>query len=304
MFLFVILSKLDIFLCFWDEKGLNRLFQELSFSKNLIEQPRIKRLKNIDLLHELPLYNDLNIEKISKVLIGYARSYTEITDLKDPLIQLEATKSSIKYLFEDLLHEIKGFKCQITVKMLLTKHKEMEIQNLLLFILILLLKWRNNEGSDYVIELTEADYVNISVFSPLSGSTYIKLPNKLRNPMKGLINIKNNDTKCFLSYHIRHLHALKIHPERITKVYENMVNNLDYKGIKFAVSKKNYCKIERKNNICINAFCYENDWVYPVHVSDHLKAYWLWIYSWWQTEIVTLCPYQRFQQIYAQYDKQ
>ena len=38
-----------------------------------------------------------------------------------------------------------------------------------------------------------------------------------------------------------------------------MANDVDYKDIKFPVSKKNYKKIERKNNICINVFSYEND---------------------------------------------
>ena len=49
------------------------------------------------------------------------------------------------------------------------------------------------------------------------GSTYIELPDKLKIPMKGLINIKNNDNKCFLWCHIRHLNLVKSHPERITK---------------------------------------------------------------------------------------
>ena len=35
----------------------------------------------------------------------------EIIDSKDPLVQLEASKSSIKYLFKEVLFEIKGFKC-------------------------------------------------------------------------------------------------------------------------------------------------------------------------------------------------
>ena len=38
-----------------------------------------------------------------------------------------------------------------------------------------------------------------------------------------------------------------------------MVNDLDYKDIKFHVSKNYYCKTEKKKNICINIFCYEND---------------------------------------------
>ena len=47
-----------------------------------------------------------------------------------------------------------------------------------------------------------------------------------------------------------------------------MVNDLDCVDIKFPVSKKDYCKIEQKNSICINVFYYENDLVYPVHISD------------------------------------
>ena len=43
---------------------------------------------------------------------------------KDPLAQLEASKLSIEDLFRDLLNETNGFKYQITVKCLLSKHKE------------------------------------------------------------------------------------------------------------------------------------------------------------------------------------
>ena len=51
---------------FWDEKEAERLFQELPIYKVLIEKPRVKLLKNIDFLYELPLYDELSIEKISK----------------------------------------------------------------------------------------------------------------------------------------------------------------------------------------------------------------------------------------------
>ena len=77
------------------------------------------------------------------------------------------------------------------------------------------------------------------------GSTYIELPDKLKNPMKDLINIKNNENKCSLWCHIRHLNPLKIHPKRITKVDKKMINDLDYAGIMFPVSRKDYSRIER-----------------------------------------------------------
>ena len=47
-----------------------------------------------------------------------------------------------------------------------------------------------------------------------------------------------------------------------------MVNDLDYEGIKFSVSKKDFKKIEQEDKICINVFCYENGLTYPVHISD------------------------------------
>ena len=47
----------------------------------------------------------------------------EIIEKKDPIVQLEASKSSIKDLLNDLLNETKGFKYQITVKVLFKKYK-------------------------------------------------------------------------------------------------------------------------------------------------------------------------------------
>ena len=57
----------------------------------------------------------------------------------------------------------------------------------------------------------------------------------------------------------------RIHPERITKADNKMVNDLDYADIKLSASKKDHSRTEPKNNICVNVFCYENDLVYPVY---------------------------------------
>ena len=61
-----------------------------------------------------------------------------------------------------------------------------------------------------VVVLIESQYINISTYRPLTGSYYIKLPFGLRNPKKRLMNIKNNDYKCFLWCHIRHINPVKI----------------------------------------------------------------------------------------------
>ena len=140
-------------------------------------------------------------------------------------------------MFGDLLNETKGFKYQFTVKGLLKKYKsngdiefarvyfnseaktvinhKFRLENSFQKYLYLIDVWIN-KGSGWIVESIESQYINISTYRPLSVS-YISLPEKLQNPRKSLINIKNKDKKCFLWCHFRHLNPSKEHPERIKK---------------------------------------------------------------------------------------
>ena len=92
-------------------------FKELPFYNKPIKKPKVKRLKDIDQLIELPFYEQLDVIKTDEAFSGYAMSYkVQIVERKDPIVQLKASKLSIKNLFSDLLNETKGFKYQITVK--------------------------------------------------------------------------------------------------------------------------------------------------------------------------------------------
>ena len=107
-------------------------FKELPFYNKPIEKPKVKRLKNIDRLAELPFYEQLSVIKTDQAFKGYAMSYkVEIIERKDPIVQLEASKSSIKDMFSDLLNETKLLKYQITVKFLLKNTSIMEKLNFL-----------------------------------------------------------------------------------------------------------------------------------------------------------------------------
>ena len=57
--------------------------------------------------------------------------------------------------------------------------------------------WINDE-SGWIIELIESQYINISTYRPLSGSSYMDLPIELKSPRKGLTNIKNKDKNVFM----------------------------------------------------------------------------------------------------------
>ena len=99
----------------------NKLIEKLPFYNKLIEKPKVKYLKNIDQLAEIPFYEQLSVIKVNQTF-RYVMSYkVEIVERKIPIVQLETTKSSIKDLFSDLLNETKGFKYQITIKVLLKK---------------------------------------------------------------------------------------------------------------------------------------------------------------------------------------
>ena len=82
-------------------------FRELPFYNKSIKKPKFKRLKNINRLAELPFYKQLSVIKTDQAFKRYAMSYK--VEIKDPIVQLEASKLSIKDLFSDLLNETKRF---------------------------------------------------------------------------------------------------------------------------------------------------------------------------------------------------
>ena len=81
----------------WDE---SKMFKILSFYNNYIERPKIKKLSNVNLLKELPFYDELDIVKNKTAFSGYDQSYKiEIVDKKDVIAQLKTSKISIENLF-------------------------------------------------------------------------------------------------------------------------------------------------------------------------------------------------------------
>ena len=69
----------------------------VTFYNKPIEKPKVKRLKIIDRLIELPFYEQLSVIKTDQAFSGYAISYKiKIVEGKDPIVQLKASKLSIK----------------------------------------------------------------------------------------------------------------------------------------------------------------------------------------------------------------
>ena len=175
------------------------------------------------------------IKELNKALKGHAKSYEiELLDNLNPLNHFTKSRPLTESHLEDLLKAMNGFKFIETLEVTFEKDtidsktgKRVSIYKTAFFngkaktitkvddiepelnmsrqeILNVIDKWVS-EGSGWVIDRIESHYLNITLYKPLRGSSYIKLPAKLGNSRKGLINIKNEDNECFRWCHIRHL---------------------------------------------------------------------------------------------------
>ena len=231
------------------------------------------------------------IEEVGKALKGYTKSFEiSIKNDKDPLVQLQNTRLAIENHITKILTSMKGLKFVETLKETFKKLVKDEIvyktayfnskpqtiinkteinkslQSSKDHILNMIAQWIS-DGSGWTVESVDNHYLNIVQYQPMKGLSYIKLPQELRHHRKGLINMKNEDNECFRWCHIRHLNPQDKNPQRIKKSDKEYINKLDYSGIEFPVTTKQYNKIEKQNEININVFGYENKQPYPIYVS-------------------------------------
>ena len=233
----------------------------------------------------------IKINEKAKALKGYTKSFEiGIKNNKDPLKQLQSTRKGIKFHIESILKSMKGLKFVENLKVTFKKNSKNEIITKTAYfnskpktiinktqiteelqsskheILNITAQWIS-EGSGWTIESVDNHYLNIVQYEPMKGSSYIELPQELKHHKKGLINLKNNDNECFRWCHIRYLNPQEKDPQRIKKIDKEYINQLDYSGIEFPVTVKQYNKIEKQNEININVFGYENKQPYPIYIS-------------------------------------
>ena len=233
-----------------------------------------------------------NITQIQNALKNSTKSFSvDIIDNKDPLNQLTKTQKAIEHYLNKELGELKGFKYIETLKVTFEKQLEDEIITKTAYFnsktktlineneinevlqtsrqeLIKAIGQWISEGSGWTIQSVDGHYINLTKYIPLKGSSYIELPTELKNPAKGLINLKNKDDECFRWCHIRYLNPQEKDPKELKKSDKEFIEKLDYSGIEFPITIKQINKIEKKNSIRINVFGYEEKQPYPIYISD------------------------------------
>lgn len=110
--------------------------------------------------------------------------------------------------------------------------------------------------------------ISFSKYNPLKGSSYIELPKELADK-KAIINIKNDDNKCFLWSVLASLYPVD------RKKYPNKVHHYKKYEHEFKADDFNYPmkigdipKFEERFNISINVFGYSDKMVFPIYNSD------------------------------------
>ena len=266
-------------------KQLTRYFE----NNNLYKPPRPKKQQPQPQPRPQPIPAPrTKIMEKRKALKGYTKSYEiAIKNDKDILEQLQNTRLAINRFFEKILNQNRRFKFVETIVVNFENLKNGEPEEEMVYfnskaqiimnisdikpnlemsqgkIMNDVAEWIK-EGSVWTTDGVLEHYFNVVNYKPLEGKSYIPLPKELQNSLKGLINLKNADNECFCWCHIRYLIPKEVHPERIKKIDKKMIQELNYQGVDFPVSLKDYNKIEEQNNININVFGYENKQFYPI----------------------------------------
>ena len=121
------------------------------------------------------------------------------------------------------------------------------------------------EGSGWVFVKVEKLVLHTTRWDPVNAGSYIELPQELKN-RKAIINMKNQDDKCFMWSVLRALN-----PERIDNDLKSKVDTLNMKGIQYPVSLRGIDRFEHLNpEISITVLGYnEEEKVYPLKVSKY-----------------------------------
>lgn len=106
-------------------------------------------------------------------------------------------------------------------------------------------------------------------YQQFRGSNYLELP-KWVALKKAIINVKNNDEKCFMWALLSALHPVNKDPQRVLK-YKQFENELKFDGIQFPVEIKDIPKIEKMNNLVINIFSNEGKEIIPIYISNKME---------------------------------
>ena len=131
-------------------------------------------------------------------------------------------------------------------------------------------KVQEAEGSGWVFVEIENLTLHTSIWNPINAGSYIDLPKELKN-RKAIINMQNEDDKCFMWSVLRALNPKDKNSERVDKDLKSKQDTLNMEGINYPVDFRGIDRFEKQNpEISISLLGYNKDErVYPLKLSKY-----------------------------------
>ena len=119
------------------------------------------------------------------------------------------------------------------------------------------------QGSGWSVEEVEGIDISIARYVLVKGGSYKPLPPWIERK-KAIVNVKNNDDKCFMWAIRSALYPAEQDPNRCSKY---PTDDLDWDGVEFPTSIRDISDFENNNNLSINVYGEREQTIVPLRIS-------------------------------------
>lgn len=209
----------------------------------------------------------------------------------DVLLAFKELEQSLLAALKDALAKHKGIKWKLTMRVRFSRigSDEEEIETESQFLTVFFISTNDLEieeqlsmafhdlfercetftqnGSGWIVIEVIGLSLKIVVYKPLAGRSYLPLPSSIEKK-HAVINVQNDDEKCFYWSILSALYPAPQNAQRVTK-YQGIQHNLDFSQINYPTTLRDIAVFERNNkNVTVSVFGLdENEKVYPLRVA-------------------------------------
>ena len=272
--------------------------KEIAKSRSYRSASELRRLLKLNKLQEQikKIFEEkipFEVKESASSLRGFAKEYTvDAMGVFDPRSFMDGARENLTEILRNnrntkvklilrifMIHEVKN----ITKEFAFYSNNEVNLEGTdedYIYIIMMdtilekIEKFINGDGDGgsgwAVFNVIKLELHTVS-YKPLRGEIWVPLPKELADK-KAIINMKNENNKCFLWSVLRALNPKDNHPERVDKEFKLKENTLNMEGIEYPVSLKDIDKFEKQNpSISIIVYGYKKEeGVYPLRISENI----------------------------------
>jgi len=273
------------------EKVQNKLLSRKKFERATAKSQRVLELGNFELHPKAVEYTKRkDIKKEYRLIVNelfnkekYTRYeflriiFSDIRKSFEERISTHLKSSPVKFklnfftkFFNPIANEVVNFKLANDIHYVFNKYDIIRKYEDIFEETLAKIDEFQQKGSGFTLESISSIYLDIYNFNPLKGRSYIELDDRIKMK-RAIINIKNEDDKCFLYCICAYNHPNTNKHENLVSSYKKYVDEINMDGIEFPVCIDDIGLFE-KNNTDYAIYVYsENDEleIIPIRTSPY-----------------------------------